>query len=107
MEQLQNQNKNLIEKVEVLSQKCQGLNNEVLKLEQYKLEIQNLKTKISEEKSAHDIEIIRLTEENKELKEKFFKERQEQVNIIDNLETMLFKNKETYELEIDNLKKKN
>ncbi|KAK9892513.1 hypothetical protein WA026_020500 [Henosepilachna vigintioctopunctata] len=104
IEQLQNQNQNLIEKLENLSQKCQNLSNEMLKIEQYKMEIQNLKTKISEEKNAHDEEIISLTKEAEIFKEKLLKEKQDKGDIIEKLEKLLFENEEIYKNDIKKLK---
>ncbi|CAG9767892.1 unnamed protein product [Ceutorhynchus assimilis] len=81
MENLQIQNTKLIEKVENLMQKCNGLENELLKVEKYKMDI------------------TELTEKNLELN-KIIKDSQK------NIEDELLK-VESYKIEINELNKKN
>lgn len=58
MENLQSQNNNLIDKLEKLTQKCNGLENELLKVEKYKMDIKELSDK--------NLELNKLVDEAKE-----------------------------------------
>ncbi|KAJ8954221.1 hypothetical protein NQ318_005816 [Aromia moschata] len=106
MENLQSQNKKLIDKVENLTQKCNNLGNELLKVEQYKIEIRELKeseeqlnkqvNKVNEEKSdliklvdslnqglaVCKNDISELSKENQELKENLTQKKEEFANQI-------------------------
>lgn len=88
LENLQTQNKKLIDKVEHLSQKCNNLEADLLKIETYKLEIQKCKEK--EEDSAKAITELEkvvegLTKNNSELNDSLLKERESYENQITQL----------------------
>ncbi|XP_060534202.1 girdin [Cylas formicarius] len=51
LENLQSQNNKLIEKVESLTSKCNGLENELLKVEKYKMEVADLTTRLTESRT--------------------------------------------------------
>lgn len=55
LENLQSQNKKLIEKVETLSQKSNNLENELLKAESFKIEVENLKQEIMDLKNVNTL----------------------------------------------------
>lgn len=63
MENLQSQNTKLIEKLENMTVKCNTLENELLKLEKYKMDINHL----SEENIRHLNQIQEVSDENSRL----------------------------------------
>ncbi|KAG5888811.1 hypothetical protein JTB14_016013 [Gonioctena quinquepunctata] len=99
LENLQSQNKKLIEKVENLTQRANNAENELLKVEAYKLEIQDLNQREAllqkEIKELHEIKstdlklseekIQELSKENTDLKESLNKDRKELENQITSL----------------------
>ncbi|XP_072379035.1 uncharacterized protein [Diabrotica undecimpunctata] len=79
LENLQSQNKKLIEKVESLTQKCNNLESELLKMETYKREIKNVKDKDEERRNEiFQLEKVKdqLTKSNSELNESLLNERE-------------------------------
>ncbi|XP_057664152.1 golgin subfamily A member 4-like [Diorhabda carinulata] len=88
LENLQAQNKKLIEKVENLSQKCNNLEAELLKIETYKLEIKKCKEKEDESaKAIIELEKVveKLTKNNSELNSSLLNERESYENQITQL----------------------
>lgn len=120
LENLQSQNGKLIEKIENLTQKCNGFEHELLKVETYKMEIQKLTeqnsilTKNADENISLSDNISKLTAENNGLRstisdlktglnniqENFKILSEEKNNLIQTIE----KEKKEYETQIENLR---
>lgn len=95
LENLQIQNNKLIEKVETLTQKCNGLENELLKVEKYKMDIKELTeqhavlcTKLEENTDVHE-HLNTVTAENYSLQEYITNLKQGLHNVQENLKKLV------------------
>lgn len=83
IENLQTQNKKLIDKVENLTQKCNGYEGDLLKMEQYKIEIKTLAESVADLKKTNAEMSLQLQEKHLECQklEKTLEERNQQLEV--------------------------